>query len=144
MPDWTSRYRQGPRQGLASRPAPIPTPSGLGQFPVPPATVGDVKAQPVRMADVLVFGPLMIYSGLGKATPQWVRVGMVIIGVGTILYNLSNYFAVERRKVQSGVSPDAAVIEGELLPGLSGMESGPMHKASDLHRPINLVRQLAL
>lgn len=120
-------------------------PPTLGQFIPIPTTVGDIKAQPVRMADVFVFGPLMIYSALGKATPTWVRVGMLIIGVGTIVYNLSNYWEVERRKVTAGVTPDANVIEGELLPGLSGMEAGPMHKATaDLHRPINLVRRLAL
>lgn len=110
-----------------------------------PATVGDVKAQPVRMADVLIFGPLMIYSGLGKATPNWLRAGMVIIGVGTIVYNLANYFEVERRKREAGLSPNVATIEKEVLPGLSGMSHGPMHKATaDLHRPINLVQRLAL
>lgn len=115
--------------------------SGLGQI-LPssiPATVGDVKAQPVRMADVFIFGPLMIYAGLGKATPQWLKTGMVIIGAGTIVYNLANYFAVEQRKVTSGVVPDPNVIEGELLPGLSGMAAGPMHKADPrFHRPITM------
>jgi hypothetical protein len=132
MVDWTARYRQGARGRLASRPAPIPVPSALGEVdPLVVATYGaayeDVKAQPVRLADVFVFGPLMIYSGLGKATPNWLRVGMVIIGAGTIVYNLYNYFEVERRKVSA----------------LSGMEAGPMHKADPrIHSPINLVKGL--
>lgn len=93
------------------------------------ALESDVKSQPVRIADVLVFGPLMIYSGLGKATPQWVRTGMVIIGVGTIVYNLVNYFEVEKRK-RNGTA-------------LEGMTHGPMHKAeAEFHRPINLLRQV--
>jgi hypothetical protein len=143
VPDWTARYRQGTRQRLASRPAPIPVPSALGQIiPVPMATVGDVKAQPVRIADMLVFGPMMIYAGLGRATPKWVKVGMVIIGVGTIVYNLSNYFEVETRKREAGITPEGAGIEAELLPGLGGMSWGPMHKATDLHRPIQLVKSV--
>lgn len=93
------------------------------------ALASDVKSQPVRIADVLVFGPLMIYSGLGKATPKWVRTGMVIIGVGTIVYNLVNYFEVEKRKRNGNT--------------LEGMNWGPMHKVqAEYHRPINLLRQV--
>lgn len=80
---------------------------GLGQTDAPPAaTVGDIKAQSVRMADVWVFGPLMIYSALGKSTPTWVRAGMLIVGIGTIAYNLYNYFAIERRAQLSGINPN--------------------------------------
>jgi hypothetical protein len=109
-------------------------PGGLGQVEsvvmseaelLPTAT--DVKAQSVRIADVLVFGPMMIYAGLGKATPQWVRTGMVLIGIGTIVYNLVNWMTIEKEK-RAG--------------GLEGMTHGPMHKASDLHRPINLLHQM--
>jgi len=96
-------------------------------MPVFIPTERDIKAQGVRMADVMVFGPLMIYAGLGKATPPWLRVGMVIIGVGTVIYNLANYLTIERE-------------EGGAL---GQMQAGPMHKATaDLHRPIRLVRQL--
>jgi len=96
-------------------------------MPVFIPTERDIKAQSVRMADVLVFGPLMIYAGLGRATPMWLRVGMVIIGAGTVLYNLANYLTIEREEAA----------------GLGQMQWGPMHKASaDLHRPINLLNQL--
>ena len=133
MRERRDRLKRG-RTAMPSRPVPIPMrgePVGLGQaslVPIPVPALGDIKAQGVRMADVLVFGPLMIYSGLGKATPMWVRTGMVIIGVGTILYNLANYMTVEREKIESG---------------LGQMQHGPMHRATaDLHRPINLVKQL--
>lgn len=143
MPDWTARYRQGARERLPSRPAPIPVPSALGQIaPLPAATVGDVKAQSVRLADMLVFGPMMIYAGLGKQTPKWVKIGMVIIGAGTVLYNLANYFEVERRKREAGIVPEGAGVEWETLPGMAGMSWGPMHKATDLHRPIQLVKSV--
>ncbi len=124
------RYRR--RRAMASRPVPIPlrgepvgSAPGLGQVPTVIPTARDIKAQGVRMADVLVFGPLMIYAGLGKATPPWLRVGMVIIGVGTVVYNLVNYMTIEREEA-----------------GLGQMQWGPMHKAGDLHRPIRLVQQL--
>jgi len=145
MADWTTRYRQGARGRLASRPAPIPVPGQLGAYEKPPAaTVGDVKAQSVRIADMLVFGPMMIYAGLGKKTPKWIKIGMVIIGVGTVVYNLANYFEVEKRKREAGIVPEGAGVEGEILPGLSGLTSGPMQKATPgIHRPIQLLKGLA-
>lgn len=121
------------REAMPSRPVPLPTrgepvgsATGLGQVPLVIPTTRDIKAQGVRMADVLVFGPLMIYAGLGKATPAWLKVGMVIIGAGTVIYNLANYLTIE--KEESGA--------------LGQMQAGPFHKAGDLHRPIRLVRQL--
>ncbi|NIT36980.1 MAG: hypothetical protein GTN49_10865 [candidate division Zixibacteria bacterium] len=128
--------RRRARQSLASRPQPLVFPQ-LGQLdpvmqPVIAERITDplyeeVKAQPIRMADVLVFGPLMIYSGLGRATPNWLRVGMVIIGAGTILYNLANYFEIERRAIAAGLADS----------NLSGMASGPMHKFDPrIHRPL--------
>jgi len=51
----------------------------------------------------------------------------VIIGAGTVLYNLVNYMTIEK----------------EAGAGLGQMQWGPMHKAqADLHRPINLLHQL--
>lgn len=81
-------------------------------------TVGDLKAQPVRLADVLVFGPLMIYSGLGKNPPRWVKAGLIVIGVGTILYNLQNYLLAQQQKQLQ----------------LGQMQSGPWHRIADLER----------
>lgn len=66
--------------------------------PTPEPTPSDVKAQAVRMGDILLFGPLMIYGALGKATPQWMRAAMLAIGAGTILYNAVNFVEIEKRK----------------------------------------------
>ena len=89
------------------------------------------------MADVFVFGPMMIWSAIGRGQmPAWLKAGMLIVGVGTIAYNLFNYFEVERRKRDAGIIDDPDV-------SLSGMTSGPMHRASaDLHRPITLIQQV--
>lgn len=76
----------------------------LGQVPKPPeplplsATPGDVKAQGIRLGDILIFGPLMIYSAFGKNPPEWMKATMLTIGVGTIIYNAMNYVEIEKRK----------------------------------------------
>jgi len=59
-------------------------------------TPGDVKAQGVRFMDISVFGPLMIFSAINKTPPPWLRLAMVGIGVGTILYNARNFLQVEK------------------------------------------------
>jgi hypothetical protein len=69
-------------------------------------TESDIKSQGVRVADALVFGPLMIYSALDKKPPTWVRVGMLIIGVGTIAYNVHNYLAIQKQADLAGINPN--------------------------------------
>jgi len=83
------------------------------------------KEQAQHLADALVFGPLLIYSGLGKDAPKIIKTGMVLIGIGTVVYHVVKFFE----------KPEAQALEG--------MEWGPMHKASaEFHRPIQLVQQL--
>ena len=80
------------------------TVNALGQVnadplaPPPEPTPSDVKAQAVRLGDILLFGPLMVIGALGKAPPQWMRAAMLIIGVGTIVYNAANFIEIEKRK----------------------------------------------
>ena len=66
--------------------------------PTPEPTPSDVKAQAVRMGDILLFGPLMVMGAMGKAPPQWMRAAMLIIGIGTIVYNAANFVEIEKRK----------------------------------------------
>lgn len=140
--------RRRDRRGLPSRPQPL-IHAQLGQTPgsipaLPPATVGDVKAQSVRLADMLVFGPMMLYAGLGKTTPKWVKFGMVVIGAGTIIYNLLNYLEVSRRKRAAGIVIEGDSVTDAIPAGLSGMEAGPMHKTDPrFHRVINLLDRVA-
>jgi len=79
---------------------------------------GEVKAQGVRLADIFVFGPLMLYAGLGKETPQWLKLGMIIIGAGTIVYNLVNFMEIAKREGLPAT-----------MSGLAGMATGPIDRA---------------
>ena len=90
---------------------------------------GEVKAQGVRLADIFVFGPLMLYAGLGKDTPQWLKLGMVIIGGGTIVYNLVNFMEIAKR---NGLAAT--------MSGFAGMATGPIDRA----RAEALKRQMAM
>lgn len=58
------------------------------------------KAQPVRLADVLLIGPFLIYAGARKSTlPTWVRVGLGVTGAATIAYNARNYVSTQLESV---------------------------------------------
>ena len=58
------------------------------------------KSQYIRVLDVLVIGPLMIYGGLHLSRDKSQRLtalGLTFFGVTTIGYNLMNYFEIQRR-----------------------------------------------
>lgn len=52
-----------------------------------------MKSQDVRMLDVFVFGPFMIWTAT-QLKSEAARVAMLTIGAGTIIYNWENYKAV--------------------------------------------------
>ena len=55
-------------------------------------TTTGVKSQWVRIADVIFWGPLVIYSGyLLWTTNIWLAMVLIVLGAGTIAYNLKNY-----------------------------------------------------
>lgn len=55
-------------------------------------TVTEVsKSQNVRLVDVFVLAPIMIYAGTFKALPMWVRVSLIGMGVATAVYNAKNF-----------------------------------------------------
>lgn len=56
------------------------------------------KAQIIRVADVLVIGPSMLYAGFEKKMPSWLKSLMILIGAGTIVYNANNYLMIEKMK----------------------------------------------
>jgi hypothetical protein len=55
---------------------------------VPPAAD---KTQAIRLADVLLVGPFMIWFGGQARAPDWAKHSMIGLGVLTILYNGRNY-----------------------------------------------------
>jgi hypothetical protein len=54
-----------------------------------------VKSQRVRVADVLLIGPLMAWGG-AKLAPRYPVAGglLALLGVATVLYNGRNYLTV--------------------------------------------------
>lgn len=49
------------------------------------------KTQSIRLLDVVVLGPAMVYAGMGKPLPQGLKILMLLTGVGTIIYNGYNW-----------------------------------------------------
>lgn len=48
------------------------------------------KSQLIRLIDVLLIGPVLIYSGFREQN-VYLKAGLIIIGILTILYNAKNY-----------------------------------------------------
>lgn len=60
------------------------------------------KGQNVRLLDVFVIGPLMIYGGVTKSNlPKLLRFGLATIGVGTIFYNGRNYLLNKEKEKEN-------------------------------------------
>jgi len=51
------------------------------------------KSQLVRLVDVLLLGPFMIWFGIAKSPGKFPRSLMVTAGITTVLYNLQNYLS---------------------------------------------------
>jgi hypothetical protein len=54
-------------------------------------TEEEKNTQMIRLIDVFLIGPLLIYTSFQKSLPNWLRVSLLVIGVSTILYNGNNY-----------------------------------------------------
>lgn len=50
-----------------------------------------MNVQTVRVLDVLVIAPFLIFVATMKQLPTWIRVVLLIIGVSTLVYNGVNY-----------------------------------------------------
>lgn len=51
-----------------------------------------VSKQQVRLLDVFVVAPFLIYTSTLKGNPsKWVRLSLLVLGVATLVYNGSNY-----------------------------------------------------
>jgi hypothetical protein len=50
------------------------------------------KSQDIRLIDVFVVGPFLLYLSLHpESEPKWMKPWLLIIGIGTILYNYTTY-----------------------------------------------------
>ena len=55
-------------------------------------TVTEVsKSQNIRLIDVFVIGPVMIYAGTFKTLPTWIRISLISLGACTVVYNAKNF-----------------------------------------------------
>ena len=51
------------------------------------------KSQGIRLIDVFLLGPFMIWIGVVRGSvPEWASVLMIISGVFTVVYNARNYY----------------------------------------------------
>jgi len=49
------------------------------------------KTQLIRLADVFLIGPLMIYAGTRNKFSSWIDAALTVTGILTISYNADNY-----------------------------------------------------
>jgi hypothetical protein len=49
------------------------------------------KSQNIRLIDVFVIAPILIYAGMQKSQPEWLRYSLIGIGIATLYYNGKNY-----------------------------------------------------
>lgn len=52
-----------------------------------------MKTQLVRLADVFIYGPLLIWISTRTRT-KWERIALLFMGATTMTYNLRNYLVV--------------------------------------------------
>ena len=60
----------------------------------------EVKAQIVRVMDVIFLGPMMIIASVMVKDP-YVKTTLAIGGVGTMAYNSANYATIERKRARA-------------------------------------------
>lgn len=60
------------------------------------ATGLPLKTQAIRLVDVFVLGPFLIWVSLRPRQSNLVRVGIAVAGIATILFNGANYLRLER------------------------------------------------
>ncbi len=71
-------------------------------------TGGNAKTQTIRLLDVFVIGPVMIWGGLKLQGQHPIGGGsLALFGVSTIFYNAGNYLTVqsERKRLDNGRAP---------------------------------------
>jgi hypothetical protein len=70
----------------------------LGLFMGYISTLG-IKSQMIRLLDIFLIGPLMIYFGQKSKPLSVFSMLLVFFGATTITYNLKNYLFIQNSKV---------------------------------------------
>lgn len=64
------------------------------------------KAQWVRLADILIVGPYMIYAASEIRSP-WFRRGLTLLGLATIVYNGAHWWRLRETHGLLGLSSNS-------------------------------------
>ncbi len=55
-----------------------------------------MNVQYIRLIDVFVIAPLLIYVGFKYKMPNYIKWSLILIGIFTLIYNLSNYIKTQK------------------------------------------------
>lgn len=61
-----------------------------------------MKAQPVRLVDIFLLGPFMVWASTRRTLPEWARLTLLVSGILTVAYNAENYRKVIARDADAG------------------------------------------
>lgn len=50
-----------------------------------------ISTQNIRIIDVILISPILIYAGYKFGWKSWLGIALIIIGIGTLVYNGYNY-----------------------------------------------------
>ena len=64
-----------------------------------------IKSQTVRLADIFIYGPFLVYAATSKKLIPSTRIGLITLGIGTTIYNWMNYTKIKRQKDDSRIYP---------------------------------------
>jgi len=56
------------------------------------------RYQAIRLVDVFILAPAMVYASTFKQIPDYVRVILFVSGICTLIFNGSNYIDIEKNK----------------------------------------------
>lgn len=56
------------------------------------------KSQPIRLFDVFVLGPALIYVSQFRGPPLWARLFLAVAGLGVIVNNGTNYLRISKEQ----------------------------------------------
>lgn len=68
------------------------------------------KSQLLRIMDVFLLGPAMIYVGSTGKVPEWLKAVAIVAGAGTIVFNWTNYVRLRKHLArQNSILPAVRV-----------------------------------
>lgn len=104
---------------------------------MPPSNSAHVKAQWVRLLDVIAIGPLMAYGGYRlRQEEAIVGNGLIVLGVLTVLYNGRNLLKIEHERRAGSLVANLST-SPTALPSTPGVSPEELQAAADA-TPVHL------